>query len=297
MSGEGRPLSFAAPAKLNLYLHITGQREDGYHELDSLIAFAEPCDWVIAEPAADFLLALTGPFARALDSPCDDNLVARAGRGLATLAGIEPAARLTLEKNLPVASGIGGGSSDAAAALRVLMCLWDIAPGSDALAKLALSLGADVPVCLHGKTCFAGGIGERLDPAPMLPKCGLVLVNPGVALATPEVFRARSGNFSAPARFTEVPADATALAYFLAARRNDLEAPALALAPEIGEVLSALRDLPGCRLARMSGSGATCFALFDDNVQAAAAAGVLRARRGDWWIQPSRLRYSDAGEC
>jgi len=293
--GGGRPLFSAAPAKLNLYLHITGRREDGYHELDSLIAFAEPCDWVAVEPAADFLLAPTGPFAGALDTPHDDNLVVRAGRGLAALAGIEPAARLYLEKNLPVASGIGGGSSDAAAALRGLMCLWDIMPESDALAELALSLGADVPVCLHGETCFVGGIGERLDPAPKLPNCGLVLVNPGVALATPEVFRARTGSFTAPARFTEVPADATALARFLAARRNDLEAPALALAPAIGEVLHALRDLPGCRFARMSGSGATCFALFDDNARAVAAAGLLRTHHGNWWIEPGRFHHSDSG--
>ena len=287
-------LSSAAPAKLNLYLHITGRRDNGYHELDSLIAFAEPCDWIVADRAQDFLLDLTGPFAPALDSPSDDNLVARAARGLATLAGIEPAARLALEKNLPVASGIGGGSSDAAAALRVLMCLWNIAPESDALAELALSLGADVPVCLHGKTCFVGGIGERCDPAPKLPNCGLVLVNPGVALATPEVFRARTGGFSASARFTETPTDAVALARFLAVRRNDLEAPALFLAPVIGEVLRALRDLPGCRFARMSGSGATCFALFDDHVEAESAARVLHEHHGDWWVKPGRLLYSDA---
>jgi len=295
VNGKGYLISSSAPAKLNLYLHITGRREDGYHELDSLIAFAEPCDWVTAEPAADLFLSLTGPFAPALGSPRDDNLVSRAARGLAALAGIEPAAHLTLEKNLPVASGIGGGSSDAAAALRALTCLWGIALESDALTELAISLGADVPMCMHGETCFAGGIGERLDPAPTLPNCGVVLVNPGVALATPEVFRARTGGFSEPARFTEVPADAAALAQFLMPLRNDLEAPALALAPVIGEVLCALCELPGCRLARMSGSGATCFALFDDNVRAAVAAGALRARHGNWWIETGRLRYSDVG--
>ncbi len=296
MSGGGRPLSSPAPAKLNLYLHITGRRDDGYHELDSLIAFAEPCDRVTAEAAADFSLSVTGPFAPALDAADDDNLVAKAARGLAELAGIEPAARLTLDKNLPVASGIGGGSSDAAAALRVLMRLWDITPEPDALATLALSLGADVPMCLHGETCFAGGIGERLDPAPTLPNCGLVLVNPGTALATPDVFRARTGSFSAPARFAEAPADVSELAQLLAARQNDLEAPAMALAPEIGEVLRALSDLPGSRFARMSGSGATCFALFDDDARAIEAAKEFRARHGDWWIEPGRLVQSGAGE-
>lgn len=289
MSGGRRLLSSPAPAKLNLYLHITGRREDGYHELDSLIAFAEPCDRVDAEGATNFSLSITGPFASALNATGEDNLVAQAARGLAKLSGIEPAARLTLDKNLPVASGIGGGSSDAAATLRLLSRLWNLSPKREAMAALALSLGADVPMCLHGETCFAGGIGERLFPAPKLPDCGLVLVNPGVVLSTPEVFRARRGGFSEQARFAETPADASELAQLLATRRNDLEAPAMTLAPEIGEVLRVLRNLPGCRIARMSGSGATCFALFDDDAGAVAAAGKLHARHINWWVKQSRL--------
>lgn len=289
MSSDGRPLSSPALAKINLYLHIIGRRGDGYHELDSLIAFAKPYDTVDAEAALEFSLSITGPFAPVLDAVGDENLVIKAARGLAGLASIEPAVRLTLNKNLPVASGIGGGSADAAATLRVLLKLWDLTVDTEALAALALSLGADVPMCLHSKTCFAGGIGERLDPSPNLPDCGLVLVNPGVTLATAEVFRARNAVYSAPARFTKMPVDASGLAGLLAARRNDLEAPALALAPVIGEVLEVLRDLPGCRFARMSGSGATCFALFDDDVSAIAAADELSLRHGDWWIKPGLL--------
>ncbi len=288
-SGGGRPLSSEAPAKINLYLHVTGRRADGYHELDSLIAFAAPFDRVSAVPAEKLSLQLSGPFAHELNSASGQNLVEIAARRLAELADIRPEARITLDKQLPVAAGVGGGSSDAAAALRVLTSLWRLTVNSDELQALALSLGADVPMCLHGKTCFARGIGETLDAAPALPNCALVLANPGLSLATPDVFRARRGAFSAPARFAEAPADAGALAEILAARRNDLEAPAKALAPVIGDVLQALGGLPGSQFARMSGSGATCFALFEDAAQAGEAADILRAQHGDWWIVPSRL--------
>ena len=287
--GGGRPLSSEAPAKLNLYLHVTGRRADGYHELDSLIAFAAPFDQVSAAPAEDLSLHLSGPFARDLNAVGEQNLVERAARRLAELADIRPGARITLDKQLPVAAGVGGGSSDAAAALRVLTSLWRLAVDPEELQALALSLGADVPMCLHGRTCFAGGIGETLDTAPALPDCALVLANPGLSLATPDVFRARKGEYSRPARFAEAPADVGALAEILAARRNDLEAPAQALAPVIADVLEALRSLPGSHIARMSGSGATCFALFEDAAQADEAAAILRAQHGDWWIAPSRL--------
>ncbi|MDA0229046.1 MAG: 4-(cytidine 5'-diphospho)-2-C-methyl-D-erythritol kinase [Proteobacteria bacterium] len=287
--GTERFFSSEAPAKLNLYLHVTGRRADGYHELDSLIAFAAPFDRVSAAPAKEFSLHLNGPFAADLKSAGGQNLVEKAARCLAELANIKPATRITLDKQLPVAAGIGGGSSDAAAALRVLISLWRLNISSDALQTLALSLGADVPMCLHGRTCFAGGIGEKLDAAPALPDCALVLANPGVSVATPDVFRARSGAYSAPARFTEAPKDVGAFAELLAARRNDLEAPAKALAPVIDDVLHALGELPGCHLARMSGSGATCFALFEDAGEAVVAAEILRAQHGDWWIAPSRL--------
>ena len=196
-----------APAKVNLYLHVLGRRADGYHLLDSLVVFADEGDRIEVAPADDLRLTVSGPFAA--DVPAGaDNLVLRAARALAAAAHRPPAAAIRLEKRLPVASGVGGGSADAAAVLRALVRLWDIAITDDALAGLALSLGADVPMCLHGWPMFVGGIGEEIEPAPPLPGCGLVLVNPRVLLPTPQVFKARTGDFSALARFQEPPADA-----------------------------------------------------------------------------------------
>ena len=268
--------SEAAPAKVNLFLHITGRRHDGYHEIDSLAVFADVGDVLRAEPAASLSLSLDGPFAPALSAE-PDNLVLRAARALALERGRAPSVRLTLTKHLPVASGIGGGSADAAACLRLLGRLWGVPPRVD----LARAIGADVPVCLVGKPARMGGIGDRLGPVPALPTCGLVLVNPGVPVATAEVFRARSGPFSPPAALAPGWPDAAALAADMARSRNDLEAPAMAACPPIGAVLAALRDAPGCLLARMSGSGATCFGLFAHAAEAAAAARAL-ARPG-WW--------------
>ncbi len=265
-----------APAKVNLFLHVTGRRADGYHEIDSLAVFAGIGDVLRAEGAPDLSLALHGPFGQALASEAD-NLVLRAARALARAQGRAPAVRLTLEKRLPVASGIGGGSADAAACLRLLGRLWGVRPDPG----LAQMLGADVPVCLAGRPARMGGIGDRLGPAPDLPPCGLVLVNPGVPVATAEVFRARSGPFSPAAALSPRWDDAVAMAGELALLRNDLEAPAGQLCPPIATVLAALRAVPGCLLARMSGSGATCFGLFADPGEAARAAASL-AHSG-WW--------------
>lgn len=272
-------LSEFAPAKINLALHVLGRRADGYHLLDSLVAFAGVGDVLRAEPSDGLTLRLAGPFAPALAAEAD-NLVLRAARALAEAAGVAPGARLTLEKHLPVASGIGGGSADAAATLRVLQRLWGVALAPDRLAALALRLGADVPVCLSSRPARMGGIGERLDPAPALPECGLLLANPGVAVSTPAVFRARTGDFSAPLALPAAWPDAAAMAADLAGMGNDLEAPAVALCPQVGELLAALRRA-GCLLARMSGSGATCFALFPTPGEAAAAAPAFAAA-GHW---------------
>ncbi len=279
----------AAPAKLNLYLHVLGRRDDGYHLLDSLVAFADIADVVTARPAQAFSLEVTGRFAAALAGDPAENLVWRAATALAARAGIEAKAALTLEKNLPVASGIGGGSSDAAAALKALGQLWRLDLGERPFQGLAQSLGADVPVCLFGETAWLGGIGERVAPAPPLPPCSAVLVNPGVSLATPAVFKARTGPFSEPARFEAAPADAVALARLLATRRNDLTAPAVTLAPEISGVLRVLEAEPGALLARMSGSGATCFALFAEAAAAESAAGRLRRAHPRWWVAAGAL--------
>ncbi|MBI4969899.1 MAG: 4-(cytidine 5'-diphospho)-2-C-methyl-D-erythritol kinase [Rhodospirillales bacterium] len=272
-----------APAKLNLYLHVVGRRADGFHELDSLTVFAggdEAGDSLRFEPADDLVLTVEGPMAGGLTGEAD-NLVLRAARALAQAHGIAPKARITLTKRLPIASGIGGGSADAAAALRGLVRLWTLAPDPRELAQLALGLGADVPVCLAGRAVFMGGIGEILEPAPALPTAWLLLANPGKPLATPAVFKARSGPFSAPARFDRSPADAAQLAQGLALRRNDLEEPALRLIPDIAQLKAEIAAQSGCLLARMSGSGATCFGLFAARSEAEAAARSL-ARPGRW---------------
>lgn len=284
--GEATTREFA-PAKLNLFLHVIGRRPDGYHVLDSLVAFAGCADVLHAGDADDLSLTITGPFAAGLAGEAD-NLVLRAARALAAEAGVAARARLVLEKHLPVASGIGGGSADAAAALRLLCGLWRIAPDPAALDLLALRLGADVPICLRNRTARMGGAGEKLEAGPVLPACFVVLVNPGVALATAAVFRARHGAFSAPARLPSGWPDAASMAAGLAALGNDLEAPARALCPVIGDVLATIAAQPGCLLARMSGSGATCFGLFADPVAAEHAAGAI-AQTG-WWVWAGALR-------
>jgi 4-diphosphocytidyl-2-C-methyl-D-erythritol kinase len=284
---RGTTVTEHARAKLNLYLHVIGRRDDGLHLLDSLVAFAAVGDLVHAAPADDLSLSLTGPFAPALESEAD-NLMLRAARALAADVGIPAQARLTLNKRLPVASGIGGGSADAAATLRALGRLWNRAAGPAALARIALALGADVPVCLASRPHRMGGVGEHLGPAPALPDCGVVLVNPGVALATVSVFRARSGAFSSEAALSARWDDAAAMAADLRELRNDLEAPARNLCPAIDTVLSALAAQPGCLLARMSGSGASCFGLFATPHIAAETAP--RLARNEWWVWGGGLR-------
>lgn len=281
-------VAVAAPAKINLYLHVVGRRSDGYHLLDSLVAFAGIGDTIEAEPGATLGLSIDGPFAHDLGSG-EDNLVLRAAHALAAASGRPATARLRLTKRLPVASGIGGGSADAAATLIALARLWRLDLDRDALAAIGLALGADVPVCVFGRSAFFAGIGEIVTPAPALPPAWLVLANPGIALPTPQVFKARSGGFSGPGRFEAAPADAAALAFVLKARGNDLTAAAVHLAPEIGAVLAELEALPGALLARMSGSGATCFALFADEREAQAAASAMRAGRSGWWVAAAPL--------
>ena len=273
-----------APAKINLTLHVTGQRADGYHLLDSLVVFAGACDGVTASEADALSLAVTGPFAASLVD--GDNLVLRAARALAASAGIVPRAALALDKRLPVASGIGGGSADAAASLRALVRLWRLDVGAADLHAVAAGLGADVPVCLESRPRLMSGIGEILSPAPAVPPCGILLVNPGVGLATQAVFRARSGPFSQPTGLSAPWADAAAMARDLAQARNDLQAPAVGLCPAIGAVLAALSADPDALLVRMSGSGATCFALYKTADRAVEAA-AMPARPGHWcWGGP-----------
>ncbi len=274
-----------ARAKINLYLHVTGKRADGYHLLDSLVAFAGFGDWVQVEQADPGTLTLTvdGPTAEFLPGG-EINIVEKAARLLAQHASAPVGASIRLTKNLPVAAGIGGGSADAAAALVALSRLW----GQEGLPKgvmdpLALSLGADVPVCLDGNAVYMGGIGEILTPAPRLPPAWVVLVNPMVACPTPAVFKARTGPFTPAAHVTDSLANALDLAQALKARRNDLSDPAIATVPVIAAVLAALDAQPGCLLARMSGSGATCFGLFGDEPSAQMAAQLIKKMQTNWW--------------
>ncbi len=278
-------LRLRARAKVNLYLHVTGKRPDGYHELDSLMVFPDVGDELFMGRRRGLALEMWGPFATAVAVDGSDNLVFRAARGLQARLGTErlPGAHLRLLKQLPVAAGIGGGSADAAATLRGLIRLWDLEVPEAELQALALELGADVPPCLESRPVFARGIGEVLTPAPPLPPFWMVLVNPGVPVQTPDVFRARQGAFSSPFAWTST-ADLDQLLRLLTATRNDLEPPALALAPRIGEVLSALRAAEACRLARMSGSGATCFGIFAAAQEAEAAAAALSSAHPDWWV-------------
>lgn len=272
-----------APAKVNLALHVTGRREDGYHLLDSVVVFADHGDTITLTPSADLSLTVTGP--RAAGVPADRrNLIWRA----AELFPPGQGAAITLDKHLPHAGGIGGGSSDAAATLRGLAAFWNL-PLPDPAA--ILSLGADVPVCLFGKPARMSGIGETVSPLPPLPPLWIVLVNPGVEVPTGPVFKALARADNPP--LPEMPAngwpDAAALVGWLCRTRNDLEPPARAQVPEIGQVIDHLNARPGCLLARMSGSGGTCFGLFAAEQAARDAADGLAAHPG-WWSVAAAVR-------
>jgi 4-diphosphocytidyl-2-C-methyl-D-erythritol kinase len=268
-----------AHAKLNLWLNVTGRRSDGYHLLDSLVAFVDLADTVEARPADRLSLELDGPQAAGLAGE-SDNLVLTAARRLADRAGVAPRAAIRLGKHIPVAAGLGGGSADAAAALRELVELWRIAMPEEELFDLAASLGADVPMCLFGHAALVSGVGERLQLVAALPAMAVLLVNPRTALATREVFAARQGPFTV-ARPPSLPwPSVSALAADLAERGNDLTHAAISLQPMVGEVLALLRNSDGVRHAAMSGSGASCFALYDTIAQAHVVAERLPRR---WW--------------
>lgn len=270
----------SAPAKINLFLHVGNRRADGFHPLQSLAVFTDLGDRLAFEPAPVLSLKVQGPFCAGLEGE-SDNLVLRAARALGG-----GGASITLTKNLPVASGIGGGSSDAAAALRGLRRLWNAE--ADDLHALAAGLGSDIPVCLDAAASFMEGRGEILRPVQAMPRIAMLLVNPGVAVPTRDVFAAlqtRSGaEMTLPqGRFS----DTADLLRFLETTRNDLEAPARTLQPVIGEVLTAIAALPGALFTRMSGSGATCFGIFPDDDCCARAAKSLKSAHSHWWVAPT----------
>nr|WP_321445336.1 4-(cytidine 5'-diphospho)-2-C-methyl-D-erythritol kinase [uncultured Cohaesibacter sp.] len=284
-STKAAALVLDAPAKVNLTLHITGQREDGYHLLDSLVVFGGAADRLIFEQASHLHLSVTGPFADGLRQE-PDNLIVRAARLLAKELKLPAHAIMTLEKHLPISAGIGGGSSDAAAALLGLLRLWERAIKDEKLRAIALSLGADVPICLEGSCLRAEGIGDQVQPGPTMPReLGLVLINPRVPISTPDIFKRLRRKDNAP--MGPVPSaflSAKALADWLADQRNDLEMPAMEQAPIIETVLQSLNDDGDCLFARMSGSGATCFGLFASIKHAEYAARRLSFTHPNWWV-------------
>jgi 4-diphosphocytidyl-2-C-methyl-D-erythritol kinase len=275
-------ISERASAKINLFLHVGAKRADGFHPLQSLAVFTDLGDALALDNDNALSLAINGPFAAGLDAE-SDNLVLRAARALGAQG-----ARLALTKNLPVASGIGGGSADAAAALRGLNTLWNSGKDTEALRAIAATLGSDIPVCVLSTPSFMEGRGELLRAPQSMPRVPMLLVNPGVAVPTKDVFAAltmRSGvEMTLPrGRFR----DTADVLRFLETTRNDLEAPALKLQPVIGEVLTAIAALPGALLARMSGSGATCFGIFADDDCCTRAAQILKKANPGWWVAPT----------
>lgn len=280
-------LTETAAAKINLTLRIVGRRADGYHSLESLVVFADVADHLTLQPGPDVALAVSGPFAASCGTGAD-NLVLKAVAALRARVDALTAGHFKLEKNIPVAAGLGGGSADAAAALRLLATVNGIAAGDARLAAAALAVGADVPVCLDGRPRVMRGLGEQLSAPLALPELDAVLVNPGVPLATREVFAALKPGAGDKKALGEIPPGKDLIA-FLQGHGNDLTPAALSCAPVVADVLRALSDLPGVRLARMSGSGATCFALFDSAAAASAAAQRLAAVQKDWWVCATRL--------
>lgn len=283
--------SVAAPAKINLYLHVVGRRVDGYHLLDSLVTFADVGDVVELRAANDFSFAVAGPFAAMLSDTAAENLAVRAARAVAAAINKPLNFALRLVKNLPVAAGLGGGSADAAATVRACLKWWNVSPAAvPDLDQLLLSLGADVPVCFYGAPARMQGIGEIVQAAPPLPTLAAVLVNPGVPCSTAAVYRQLK--LPDQPRVMHMPhafVNAAALVEFLRVHDNMLTAAACAVEPVIATVLSALQKQADCLLARLCGSGPTCFGIFSDTQTAKRAASELAAQFPRGWVQTVTL--------
>jgi len=289
------PLTVTAPAKINLYLHVTGRRDDGYHLLDSLVVFADAADQIIIQPASRFSLAIEGAYAGAFvaadrdDSPAGKNLAVRAAYACAAHFDRPLNLRITLSKNLPLASGVGGGSADAAAVVWGLVRFWGIkTPPISSLMPLLLALGADVPVCYLCQGVQVGGIGDRLQPHETMPEWPAVLVNPRQSCPTPEIFRSYkdSGqNFSAPVSVPHDMSDRHEFLEFIRQQKNDLEVTAIEKLPAIRDVIVALKQTEEAQLVRMSGSGATVFALYPTPESAQRSAEKIQSTRPHWWVR------------
>lgn len=277
-----------APAKVNLALHVTGRRADGYHDLDSLVVFAGAGDQLTVLPAASLSLVVTGPFAAGVPAG-EANLVLRAARALAQARGVGKGAAIRLAKLLPHAAGIGSASADAAAAIRLLAAFWGVEPFAPDDPEV-LALGSDVPACLMApRPLRMRGRGEAIEALPPLPACGLVLVNPGVPVPTAAVFAALGPPSGEPLPPLPEAPDPEGLAAWVARARNDLQTPAEALAPSVAEALALLRRQPGVLAAVMSGSGGTCVGITRDVGTARRAARALQIARQGWWVAPAPL--------
>lgn len=290
-STQTKLLTIFAPAKINLYLHVTGRLDNGYHTLDSLVVFADIGDRVEIEPSPDFKFRVQGPFAsgfgpKELDaSPNSSNLIVQAAWALARAAQKVPNISVTLTKNLPLASGIGGGSADAAAMLWGLLEWWGLSSQAHYLPGLMSRLGADVPVCLPCKPTRVRGIGDVLDPVSPMPEIPVVLVNPGKPCPTANVFAHYEGGYKEPRAFADNLENFNDLISFLREQSNDLYEPARRSVPEIDNVINTLSVQKGCAIARLSGAGATCFGLFENENAAQSAAKTIANENPDWWVK------------
>ena len=288
-----RHITVLAPAKVNLFLHIIGRRDDGYHLLESLLAFSDFGDRISVRKSPEIEFSVTGPFAHICrKAGCDGekNIVVKAAKRLQELTGTKAGAEIILEKNIPLSAGLGGGSSDAAATLNALQILWNVEPEEEALFDLALELGADVPACLIGEPSFVTGIGEHITPLEMFDDLACVLINPLKPLSTPAVFgtfaRAERPFSDSLALSPELMEDLQTL---LKGSHNDLQGPALGLCDDVSDILGALQGIDGCYLVRMSGSGATCFGLFETPEKAEDAARSLANAHPEWWVKACGL--------
>ena len=271
-----------APAKINLYLHVTGKRPDGYHLLDSLFVFADISDEIHIKPSKKLSFSIEGEFAENLKKE-KNNIVIKATKILAKALGIIPLVKIKLIKKLPVAAGLGGGSADAAAVLIGLSQLWESPLSKEKLAEIALQLGADVPACLQKCPLNISGIGEIITKAPPLPKIWIVLVNPKVKVPTPDVFKKRAKPFTTAMPIKVAYDDIDSFVLELKKRSNDLTESACSLAPEIADTLEIISQQHGCLISRMSGSGATCFGLFANKEHAETAVRLIKSKESDWW--------------
>ncbi len=295
-STQTKTLTVFAPAKINLYLHVTGRLDNGYHTLDSMVAFADIGDEIRIEPATlDFAFNVQGPYANAFNpkeidaSPNSSNLVVQAAWAVARAAQKIPDVKITLTKNLPLASGLGGGSADAAAVIWGLCEWWGLSRQSAFLPSLMATLGADVPACLNCEPSRLRGIGDIIDPVPTMPEIPIVLLHPGKSCPTAQVFSRYSGEFREPGKLPETLDTLEEITAFLESKHNDLYGPACGVVPDIENALRAMGAQAGCRFANMSGAGATCFGLFETEKHAGDAAKILGDENPDWWARAGMM--------